>query len=171
MTKGPLAVNIETGKRQTKFNCVKCMHCINVMPGALAPGRDRGATILIGGKRSPKIGDMLASVLVPFMGLRSDEDRGRLTDLVRRIWAFWSEHALDKERVGEFIDRIGLGAFLAGIGVAPDPRMVRHPRANSYIKFDELAPPRLAGEPQQAPGVVDRDESAEAVAGEGRAAG
>ncbi len=25
-------------------NCVKCMHCINVMPKALAPGKDRGCT-------------------------------------------------------------------------------------------------------------------------------
>ena len=31
-------------------NCVKCMHCINVMPKALRPGDDRGATILLGSK-------------------------------------------------------------------------------------------------------------------------
>ena len=33
-------------------NCVRCMHCINVMTGALAHGTDTGATILIGGKRT-----------------------------------------------------------------------------------------------------------------------
>ena len=26
------------------------MHCINVMPGALLPGKDKGVTILVGGK-------------------------------------------------------------------------------------------------------------------------
>ena len=30
--------------------CVRCMHCINVMPKALRPGTERGATILIGAK-------------------------------------------------------------------------------------------------------------------------
>jgi ferredoxin len=39
-------------------NCVRCMHCINVMTGALAKGTDTGATILIGGKRTLKIGDL-----------------------------------------------------------------------------------------------------------------
>ena len=28
-------------------NCVRCMHCINVMTGALATGTDKGVTILI----------------------------------------------------------------------------------------------------------------------------
>ena len=28
-------------------NCVHCMHCINVMPKALKPGKERGATILV----------------------------------------------------------------------------------------------------------------------------
>ncbi|HRZ63136.1 MAG TPA: sulfite reductase, dissimilatory-type subunit alpha, partial [Rubrivivax sp.] len=35
-------------------DCVRCMHCINVMTGALAHGADTGATILIGGKRTLK---------------------------------------------------------------------------------------------------------------------
>ena len=30
--------------------CVRCMHCINVMPKALRPGKERGAAILIGSK-------------------------------------------------------------------------------------------------------------------------
>ena len=28
------------------------MHCLNVMPKALSPGDDKGATILMGGKRT-----------------------------------------------------------------------------------------------------------------------
>ncbi|KPK09685.1 MAG: sulfite reductase, dissimilatory-type subunit alpha, partial [Acidithiobacillales bacterium SG8_45] len=36
-------------------NCVRCMHCINVMTKALSPGDDHGVTILIGGKRTLKI--------------------------------------------------------------------------------------------------------------------
>ncbi|MHB1325437.1 MAG: dissimilatory-type sulfite reductase subunit alpha [Thermoleophilia bacterium] len=138
-------------------NCVHCMHCINVMHSALAPGSDRGVSILIGGKRTLKIGDMLASLLVPFMSMRTSEDWQELAALTRRIWDFWTEYALDHERVGEFIDRIGMASFLDGVGIAPDPRMVRAPRANSYIKFEELAPPRLYGEPEKTPNVMDRE--------------
>ena len=50
-------------------NCVRCMHCMNVMVKALGPGEDKGATILIGGKRTLKIGDLMGTVVVPFMKL------------------------------------------------------------------------------------------------------
>ncbi|MHB0915609.1 MAG: dissimilatory-type sulfite reductase subunit alpha [Thermoleophilia bacterium] len=138
-------------------NCVHCMHCINVMHSALRPGDDRGVSILIGGKRTLKIGDMFSSMLIPFMEMRTDEDRMELVALVRRIWDFWTEYGLDHERVGEFIDRVSMASFLDGVGLEADPRMVREPRSNSYIKFEEYAPPRLLGEPGKAPEVVDRE--------------
>src|SRR5690606_10333246 len=53
-------------------NCVRCMHCINVMTKALSPGKDRGVTILVGGKRTLKIGDLMGTVVVPFMKLETD---------------------------------------------------------------------------------------------------
>ncbi|MEK7816720.1 MAG: sulfite reductase, dissimilatory-type subunit alpha, partial [Actinomycetota bacterium] len=138
-------------------NCVKCMHCINVMHKALAPGKDRGVTILLGGKRTLKIGDTMSSVIVPFMKLETDEDYEKLADLVSRIWEFWTEHGLDHERVGEFIDRVGLGTFIEGVGLEPDPSMVKHPRTNPYIKFEEIAPPMLEGEEEEAPKVTDKE--------------
>ena len=55
-------------------NCVRCMHCINVMTGALQVGKDKGATILVGGKRTLKIGDLMGTVVVPFFELKGDED-------------------------------------------------------------------------------------------------
>ncbi|HEX5674324.1 MAG TPA: dissimilatory-type sulfite reductase subunit alpha, partial [Azonexus sp.] len=39
-------------------DCVRCMHCVNVMTGALAPGKDKGASILVGGKSHLKIGSL-----------------------------------------------------------------------------------------------------------------
>jgi len=138
-------------------DCVKCMHCINVMHKALAVGDDKGATILIGGKRTLKIGDTMSSVLIPFMPLKTDEDREKLTDLVERIWDFWGDHGLEHERVGEFIARVGLGAFLDGIGMEPDPQMVMHPRTSNFIKFEELAPGKIAGEPEHDPAVVNEE--------------
>lgn len=138
-------------------NCVHCMHCINVMHGALAPGDDRGAAILIGGKRTVKIGDMFSSMLIPFIKLSGEKDWEEFASLVKRIWDFWTEYALEHERVGEFIDRISMASFLDGIGVEPVPEMVSSPRSNSYIKFEEYAPARMFGEPEKPPNIVDRE--------------
>ena len=45
-----VAVSDTHGLEIENRDCVRCMHCINVMTGALAPGNDRGAAILVGGK-------------------------------------------------------------------------------------------------------------------------
>lgn len=138
-------------------DCVRCMHCINVMHKALRPGKERGATILIGGKRTLKIGDTMSSMIVPFMPLETEADWEKLGDLVEKIWEFWGENGMEHERVGEFIERVGLGTFLEGVGIEPIPEMVIHPRTNPYIKFEELAPGRMGGEPSKHPSVVDKE--------------
>jgi len=116
-------------------NCVKCMHCINAMPKALRPGKDRGATILIGAKAPIVEGALLASVLVPFIKLEAPYDD--LKDLLERIWEIWGEHGKNRERVGEFIQRVGLGNFLEEIEVDLVPEMIAHPRENPYIFYEE----------------------------------
>ncbi len=116
--------------------CVRCMHCLNVMNKALSPGDDRGVTILIGGKRTLKIGDLMGTVVVPFMKLDSEDDYERLTSLAESIIDFWAENGLEHERCGEMIERIGLVNFLEGIGVEVDPHMVNHPRQSSYARMD-----------------------------------
>ncbi len=116
-------------------NCVKCMHCINAMPKALRPGDDRGATILLGAKAPIVEGALLSSVLVPFMKLEPPYQE--LKDLVERIWDFWGEHGKNRERVGEFMQRVGLGNFLEQIEVEPVPEMIAHPRENPYVVYEE----------------------------------
>lgn len=115
--------------------CNKCMHCINVMPKALRPGVDRGACILIGGKAPIMHGAILSSVLVPFMKI--EPPYAELKDLLGKIWDVWGENGKNRERVGEFIQRVGLGNFLEEIGIEPVPQMVSHPRANPYIFYEE----------------------------------
>ena len=117
-------------------DCVRCMHCINVRTGGLAPGKDKGATILVGGKRTLKIGDLMGTVVVPFMKLETDEDREKLVDLGQRIVDFFAENALEHERIGETIERIGLVNFLEGVGLDVDPAMVAAPRTNPYVRTD-----------------------------------
>ena len=118
-------------------SCVRCMHCINVMTKALSPGDDKGISIMIGGKRSLKIGDQMGSVVVPFMKLESDEDFEKLEDLGERVIDFFAENALEHERVGETIDRIGLPNFLEALDIPLDPNMINYPRTNSYVRTDD----------------------------------
>ena len=115
-------------------NCVRCMHCINVMPEALSPGKERGATLLVGGKGHLKVGNMLGSVMVPFMKLETQEDTDAYVDLVDRMIEWWSENGLDHERIGECIERVGMQQFLDAVGLEPNIDMVASPRDNPYFK-------------------------------------
>ena len=117
-------------------NCVRCMHCLNVLPKALATGDDKGVTILIGGKRTLKIGDLMGTVVVPFKKLETEEDYESLVEMAEEIIDFWAENGLEHERCGEMIERIGLVNFLEGIGVDVDPNMVNSPRQSSYVRMD-----------------------------------
>jgi sulfite reductase alpha subunit len=116
--------------------CVRCMHCLNVMNKALSPGNDKGASILIGGKRTLKIGDLMGTVIVPFMKLEDDDDFEAIEELAGEVIDFFAENALEHERTGEMIERIGLVNFLEGIGIEVDPNMISSPRSNSYVRMD-----------------------------------
>jgi len=118
-------------------DCVRCMHCLNVMPGALLPGKQKGVTVLIGGKSVLKIGSTMGSVIIPFMKMESDEDYEKLQELGRKVIDFFAENALDHERVGATIERVGLATFLEAIDVPVDPSMVLHPRMNPYVRTDD----------------------------------
>ncbi|MGE0358613.1 MAG: dissimilatory-type sulfite reductase subunit alpha [Burkholderiales bacterium] len=140
MPKGPTISAVKVSDTQAiaieNRDCVRCMHCINVITGGLAPGKDKGATILVGGKRTLKIGDLMGTVVVPFMKLETDEDREKLVDLGQRIVDFFAENALEHERIGETIERIGLVNFVEGIGLEVDANMVSTPRTNPYVRAD-----------------------------------
>jgi len=113
--------------------CSRCMHCINVMPKALRPGKERGAVLLIGSKAPIVQGALLSSVLVPFVPAEELEDT--VKELVGRLWEFWDEYGKARERIGELIQRVGMPAFLDGIGLEPTPEMVSAPRDNPFIFF------------------------------------
>ena len=118
-------------------NCVRCMHCINVMTKALSVGDDKGVTVLIGGKRTLKIGDLMGTVVIPFKKMETDEDYEELKELAEEIIDFWAENGLEHERCGEMIDRIGLVNFLEGVGLEVDPNMIASARQSSYVRMDD----------------------------------
>jgi sulfite reductase alpha subunit len=131
-------------------NCVKCMHCLNVTSpkthkyisdaseGAiLAQGDDRGVTICMGGKRTLKIGDLFGTVVVPFLKMDTPEDYEYIEELAGEVIDFFAENALEHERTGEMIERIGIVNFMEGIGLDVNPNMVESPRYMSYVRMDK----------------------------------
>jgi sulfite reductase alpha subunit len=113
------------------------MHCINAMTKALSPGDDKGVTVLMGGKRTLKIGDLMGTVVIPFKKLETEEDYESLVEVAQNAIDFFAENALEHERTGEMIERIGLVNFLEGIGLEVDPNMISEPRQSSYIRMDD----------------------------------
>ena len=97
-----------------------------------------GISIMIGGKRSLKIGDLMGIMVKPFMKLETDEDFDKLNEFAQSVVEFFADNALEHERVGETIDRIGLPAFLEALDLDPDPNMVNHPRTSSYVRTDDF---------------------------------
>ncbi|MCW8890055.1 MAG: dissimilatory-type sulfite reductase subunit alpha [Sedimenticola sp.] len=132
-----LSLNDDNSLAVDNHNCVRCMHCINVMTKALSPGDDRGVSILVGGKRTLKIGDLMGTVIVPFHKLETDEDYEWLEELSTDILDFFAENALEHERTGEMIERIGLINFLEGLGLDIEPEMISQPRTNPYVRTDD----------------------------------
>jgi sulfite reductase alpha subunit len=90
----------------------------------------------MGGKRTLKIGDLMGTVIVPFMKLETQEDWDKLVEIAEESIDFWADNALEHERCGEMIERIGLVNFLEGIGIEVDPNMVGNPRESSYFRGD-----------------------------------
>jgi sulfite reductase alpha subunit len=84
-----------------------------------------------------KIGDLMGTMVVPFMKLDTDEDFEKLVEIrAQSIIDFFAENALEHERIGETMERIGLVNFLEGIGLDVDPHMINTPRTNPYVRTD-----------------------------------
>ena len=122
-------------------NCTRCMHCINVLPKALAPADERGATMLLGGKAPIVQGALMCWVIKPFM--KMDKPYDEMKEFMEKLWDWWDENGKMRERLGELIDRVGMRVFLRGMGITPVPQMVKFPRANPYyFWWPEEVPPR-----------------------------
>jgi sulfite reductase alpha subunit len=114
-------------------DCNRCMHCINLMPKALRQGKEKGATLLIGGKAPILQGALLSTVIVPFM--KMEPPYTELKELISKILDWWDENGKSRERIGELINRLGMRTFLKAIGLKPVPQMVKNPRTNPYVFF------------------------------------
>jgi sulfite reductase alpha subunit len=70
------------------------------------------------------------------MKLETDEDRAKLVELGQKIIDFFAENALEHERTGEMIERIGIVNFLEALEIPIDSNMVAAPRTNPYVRTD-----------------------------------
>ena len=118
-------------------NCVRCMHCINVMPKALKPGKDKGCSILVGAKAPIIDGAQMGSLLVPFIPVNKDNDYKEIKDVIEKIWDWWMEEGKNRERLGELIIRKGFQTLLEKVEMDPIPQHVEYPRTNPYIFWKE----------------------------------
>lgn len=133
-------IEVDLAKRTLEVRddeCVKCMHCINVMPKALRVGIDKGAVILMGAKAPIVEGALMGTVIVPFLKLDKENDYQEFKDLLEKTWDYWEEHGKNRERIGETMQRVGLAYFLEQLEVEPQAENVIAPRDNPYIFYDD----------------------------------
>jgi sulfite reductase alpha subunit len=102
-----------------------------MMPKAIQPGKEKGPTILLGGKSTIVKSAFMSWVIVPFMKMEPPYDEFK--DLIRRIWDWWDENGKTRERLGELVYRVGMTRFLKEVGLPAVPQMVFRPRANPYV--------------------------------------
>jgi len=117
--------------------CTRCMHCINVMPRALKPGKEQGATLLVGAKAPILDGAQFATMIVPFIKVDQSDDFQAIIDFIENIWDWWMENGKNRERTGEAIQRIGLPTFLQVMNIEPVPQHIKEPRSNPYVFWKE----------------------------------
>ncbi|HIP39751.1 MAG TPA: dissimilatory-type sulfite reductase subunit alpha [Desulfocapsa sulfexigens] len=127
--------------------CTRCMHCINVMPRALRPGKVQGASINIGAKAPILDGAQFATLIIPFIEVTAENEFENVIEVIENIWDWWMEVGKNRERVGETMQRVGLPTFIKVMGLDPIPQHVREPRSNPYVFWQE----------EEVPGGFDRD--------------
>ncbi len=129
---------MEWDGKELKINdaeCTRCMYCINLMPRALRPGKDTGATILIGAKAPILEGAQMSSVIIPFIKMEPPYEEFK--DFVEKLWDWWDENGKNRERIGELMQRLGVQALLEAVERPPLPQQIKEPRSNPYFFYKE----------------------------------
>ena len=127
--------------------CTRCMHCINVMPRALRPGKEGGATVCIGAKAPILDGAQFATMVIPFIKMDAENEFQEAVDVIEGVWDWWMEVGKNRERVGETMQRVGLPTFLSVMNIEALPQHVREPRSNPYVFWKD----------EEVPGGFERD--------------
>lgn len=99
-------------------DCVRATHRDLALVGVEHPQRGRGVVVMVGGKYGRRSGasPRPARVLVPFVPVRG-EDYCTVGDLCESFLGVWSRLGRNRERVGDFVVRLGREAILAAMGL------------------------------------------------------
>ena len=107
--------------------CTRCMHCINVMPQALWPGKDTGVSMLLGAKAPILEGAQMSLLTVPFIKAEPPYDNIK-EKVIEPVWEWWMEEGKNRERLGELIQRQGSSETPCRFwGSRPMPQWSRSP--------------------------------------------
>ncbi|TBV81436.1 MAG: dissimilatory-type sulfite reductase subunit alpha [Desulfobulbaceae bacterium] len=117
--------------------CTRCMHCLNVMPKALRPGVEQGASIMMGAKAPILEGAQLGTMIIPFLKVDPETEFEEVVEIIEKCWDYWMEHGKNRERLGETMQRIGLPTFLRVMEIEPLPQHIKEPRSNPYVFWRE----------------------------------
>jgi sulfite reductase alpha subunit len=131
---GSMSWDKKTGLAIEGDSCMRCMYCINQIPG-VRPGRDRGVAILVGGKMRGKYGPMLGKVVVPFMKAEAP-DYKEVFEFLDRLVEVYDANARKKERVGDFLLRIGVNELFKLLDLPASTRLFAQPRTNLYYHWE-----------------------------------
>ncbi|KUO93731.1 MAG: sulfite reductase subunit beta [Caldivirga sp. JCHS_4] len=113
-------VGIEVDERK----CIACSRCKNVCDYFDWDPNKIGVAIFVGGKTSNTgTGPRLPYKVIPWLPVNPPEYR-EVVAAVRKIIDVWRSEAKPGERLGDYIDRIGIDEFMSKLGV---PR-TRHNR-------------------------------------------
>ncbi len=87
---------------------------------------------------------MLAKVLVPFMKAEPP-DYKEVFDFIEKVTEAYDANARKKERLGDFLLRIGINEFYQLVGIQPSPQLLAQPRTNLFYHWepDEIRDERL----------------------------
>jgi sulfite reductase alpha subunit len=78
---------------------------------------------------------MLAKVLVPFMKAEPP-DYKEVFDFMERVTEVYDANARKKERLGDFLLRVGIDEFYKLVGIEPSPFLFAHPRTNLFYHWE-----------------------------------
>jgi len=116
--------------------CNRCMHCINVMPQALWPGKDTGVSILLGAKAPILEGAQMSLLTVPFMKAEPPYDNIK-EKVIEPVWEWWMEEGKNRERLANWIQRQGIRRLLEVLNIPAMPSSGQGTTVNPYIFWKE----------------------------------
>ena len=77
----------------------------------------------------------MGNVVYPYLPLNGP-DYPEIMEAIEAISDVYDEHAKRKERLGDFLFRVGLEQFTKWLGIEPSARQMSAPRTNAFYHWE-----------------------------------